>query len=72
MGENRTTFGEYLRREGLIEKYLKKANELFLREDLRGAKPYYEKVLLLQPDHKRATEGIKMYEKLEEIRAKGE
>lgn len=55
-------------RKKLVEQFLTKANQYFLRQDLRGAVPYFEKVLVLQPDQKRALEGIRMYENLEKIR----
>ncbi len=55
-------------RKKLVNDFLAKANQHFLRQDLKAAFPYFKKVLVLEPDQKRALEGIRMYENRERIR----
>lgn len=58
------------RRDQLVQEYLAKADQHFLRQDLEGAVPFYQKVLYLQPNHKRAVEGLRMHENLQKIKTK--
>ncbi len=59
-------------REALIKEYLAKANEFFLKQDLAGAVPFFQRVRRLDPGNQEAEEGLKMYENLERIRQQRE
>lgn len=58
------------KRGELIEEYLSKANQHYVRQDLEGAVPYYKKVLALDPNHKGALEGLRMHENLQKIKGR--
>lgn len=55
------------KRRALVAEYLAAANAAFLKEDLRGASPYYRRVLLLEPANEEALKGLQMYYNLERI-----
>jgi tetratricopeptide (TPR) repeat protein len=55
-------------RKKKIEFWMRKAAEFFAREQLEQAAPYYQKVLLLDPDNLRAKEGQLMYQRLKELK----
>ena len=56
------------KKKQLIREYLDKANQFFQRQNLSAAAPYYRRVLVLDPENKRASEGLRMHENLERIR----
>ncbi|MEZ4273451.1 MAG: hypothetical protein R3C68_19050 [Myxococcota bacterium] len=55
-------------RQKVVRSLLDKANQHFLRQDLTAAAPLFEQVLVLDPENKRAGDGLQMYRNLERIK----
>ncbi len=70
--ENREAKAFFIRlapiRKQLVCDLMKKANDYFAREELGKAKPFYQRVLQIDPNNIRAKEGLQMYRRLKELR----
>jgi len=55
-------------RKQLVSDLMKKANDYFAREKLGKAKPFYQRVLQIDPNNIRAKEGLQMYRRLKELK----
>ncbi|HUU02075.1 MAG TPA: hypothetical protein VM425_11575 [Myxococcota bacterium] len=52
----------------LVSDLMKKANDYFAREELGKARPFYLRVLQIDPNNIRAKEGLQMYHRLKELK----
>ncbi|HOX44789.1 MAG TPA: tetratricopeptide repeat protein [Myxococcota bacterium] len=57
-------------RRKLVDEWMAKATELFAKERLEEAAPYYDRVLQIDPDNIRAREGRQMNQRLQELKAR--
>ena len=58
------------RRDTLVAQALEAAEAAYAREDLEGARAYWERVLALAPGHARALEGLSLYRRFLALRGR--